>query len=55
TQASVGSETSLMNKLRCLAAIQFKWIHDIGYARQEMIGEQRLSLRIIDLHLHHFW
>ncbi|MQL71025.1 hypothetical protein Taro_003347, partial [Colocasia esculenta] len=41
TQASVGSKTSLINKLRCLAAKHYKWNHDIDCARQEMIGEHR--------------
>ncbi|MQL78566.1 hypothetical protein Taro_011008, partial [Colocasia esculenta] len=41
TQASVGPKTSLISKLRSLAAIHCKWIQDIGCARQEMIGEHK--------------
>ncbi|MQM18994.1 hypothetical protein Taro_051993 [Colocasia esculenta] len=41
TQASVSPKTSLINKLRSLAAIHCKWIQDIGCASQEMIGEHR--------------
>ncbi|MQM21474.1 hypothetical protein Taro_054515 [Colocasia esculenta] len=43
TQASVGPKTSLISKLRSLAAIYCKWIEDIGCARQEMIGEHRFT------------
>ncbi|MQM01527.1 hypothetical protein Taro_034285, partial [Colocasia esculenta] len=43
TQASVGPKTSLISKLRSLAAIHCKWIQDIGCARQEMIGEHRFT------------
>ncbi|MQL83064.1 hypothetical protein Taro_015546 [Colocasia esculenta] len=39
TQASVGPKTSLISKLRRLAAIHCKWTQDIGCARQEMIEE----------------
>ncbi|MQL84366.1 hypothetical protein Taro_016868, partial [Colocasia esculenta] len=43
TQASVGLKTSLISKLRSLAAIHCKWIQDIGCARQEMIGEHSVD------------
>ncbi|MQM07054.1 hypothetical protein Taro_039890 [Colocasia esculenta] len=43
TQTSVGPKTSLISKLRSLAAIHCKWIQDIGYARLEMIGEHRFT------------
>ncbi|MQL72070.1 hypothetical protein Taro_004397, partial [Colocasia esculenta] len=36
-------KTSLICKLRSLAAIHYKWIQDIGCARQEMIGEHSVS------------
>ncbi|MQL89103.1 hypothetical protein Taro_021685 [Colocasia esculenta] len=45
TQASVGSKTSLISKLRSLAAIHCKWIQDIGCARLEMIGEHSVDTR----------
>ncbi|MQL83928.1 hypothetical protein Taro_016423 [Colocasia esculenta] len=43
TQVSVGPKTSLISKLRSLAAIHCKWIQDIGCARQEMIGEHSVD------------
>ncbi|MQM04310.1 hypothetical protein Taro_037107, partial [Colocasia esculenta] len=43
TQASVGPKTSLISKLRSLAAIHCKWTKNIGCARQEKIGEHRFT------------